>query len=171
MRTSHLTPLIYILTLISVVAIAGCMVKPKAVTKEAEPVIKQQVETVTEPSDMNYEAGDKAYPEGYYIHTVSVPAENISIIAKWYTGDQKNWSVLAKCNPKIKPNRIFLGDKIKIPRSILTRKTPFPPEFIQQFQTEPQRKQKKKNSSAKTKTTATKPTEEEAPLLFGPKGF
>ena len=169
MRPSRHAHLVYFLTLISVFAFTGCMVNPKPpVIKKAAPVIEQPVE---EQPKMEYEAGDAAYPDGYYVHTVSVPAENFSIIAKWYTGEQKNWPVLAKCNPGINPNRIFLGNKIKIPRSIMTRQIPLPPEFIHQFQAEPQRKKKKIISPAKTKTTPVKPVKEDAPLLFGPKGF
>lgn len=174
MRPAHHTYLVSFLTLLSIVVFAGCIVKPKPATiREAAPVIEQPAAAVEEDQQpkMEYEAGDEAYPDGYYIHTVRVPGENISVIARWYTGEQKNWSVLAKCNPKIKPNHIFIGNQIKVPRSIMTRKIPLPPEFIKQSQAEPQRKKKKKSSSTKTKTTLEDPVNEEAPLLFGPKGY
>ncbi len=177
MRPSNHTRLVFFLTLISALVLAGCVPKPKPVGENAAPVPEKPVESVVGQPEMEFQAGDKAYPEGYYVHTVSVPNESISIIARWYTGDQKNWVVLAKCNPAIKPNRIFLGNKIKIPRNMITRQTPLPPEFVQQSQAEPQLKRKKKISQEKTTITPitttppATPEKEEVPLLFGPKGF
>lgn len=179
MRSAQRIHLVYILSLITALVCSGCVPQPKPVTDVAPALtMEQQVE---EYSDSAYEAGDEAYPAGYYIHTVSVPNENISIIAKWYTGSQKNWVVLAECNPTIKPNRIFLGDKIKIPRSLMTRQTKLPAKFVHQTRS---RIKKKKTSKApvpqvQTKTQAaqpaaeekpTKPAEEE-PLFFGPKAY
>ena len=136
---------------------------------------------VGEYSNSDYEAGDEAFPSGYYIHTVSVPNENISIIAKWYTGKQKNWVVLAKCNPTIKPNRIFLGNKIKIPRSIMIRHTELPAKFVHQSHSGVKRKKTSKAPvpQVQTKTQAAQPTAKEKPtkpageepLFFGPKGY
>jgi len=133
MRSSQCIHLVYFFSLITALVCAGCVPQPKQPTTGVAPAL-----TIEQPggkySDMVYEAGDAAYPAGYYIHTVSVPNENISIIAKWYTGSQTNWVVLAKCNPAIKPNRIFLGDKIKIPRSLMTRHTKLPAKFVHQSQ-------------------------------------
>jgi len=161
--------LVYFLALIATFVIAGCLPKTQPVNEDVAPVVEVEP-VVAEQADMEYAEGDEAYPEGYYVHTVSVPDENFSIIAKWYTDEQKNWLVLTKCNPTIKPNRIFLGDKIKIPRSIMTRQTPLTVEFVKQSQSEPQRKRKKKISQSKTKTPV-KPVVEEDPLLFGPKAY
>lgn len=119
--------------------------------------------------------GDKDYPDGYYIHKVRFPDESISIIAKWYTGNLENWKVLAKCNPTITPNRIFLGDQIRIPRILMTRQDPITHEFVEKAQPGPKRIQAKKPSRPQTtlvKTEVkTQPVEEEEPLLFGPKGY
>ncbi|MCP4337718.1 MAG: LysM peptidoglycan-binding domain-containing protein [Desulfobulbaceae bacterium] len=184
MRSSQFIHLVYFLCLITPFVCAGCAPKPKPVLEvepAPEPVIEQPVE---EYSDSKYVEGDEAYPEGYYIHTVSVPGENISIIAKWYTGEQKNWVVLVKCNSAIKPNRIFLGNEIKIPRSIMTRDTELPAEFVRQSYSGAQRKKTTKAPVAQTQTAkpatqpaaeekptqATKQVEEE-PLFFGPKGY
>jgi hypothetical protein len=118
--------------------------------------------------------GDKDYPDGYYIHKVRFPDESISIIAKWFTGDLKNWKVLAKCNPRINPNRIVLGDEIRIPRILMTRQDPITHEFVEQNQPGPKRIQAKKPSRPKAiivkKETTPKPVEEEPPL-FGPKEY
>ncbi|GAB6192989.1 LysM peptidoglycan-binding domain-containing protein [Desulfocastanea catecholica] len=179
MRAAQRIHLVYFLSLITALVCAGCVPQPKTVTDVAPaPTTEHPVE---EYSDSAYAAGDEVYPAGYYIHTVSVPNENISIIAKWYTGSQKNWVVLAECNPTIKPNRIFLGDKIKIPRSLMTRQTELPAKFVHQTYS---RVKKKKTAKApvrqvQTKTQAappaaeeqpTKPAKEE-PLFFGPKGY
>lgn len=180
MRSAQCIHLVSFLSLITALICAGCVPHPKPVTDVA-PALTTEQPVVEEYSDSAYAAGDEAYPAGYYIHTVSVPNENISIIAKWYTGSQKNWVVLAECNPTIKPNRIFLGDKIKIPRSLMTRQTELPAKFVHQTHS---RVKKKKTSKApvpqvQTKTQAaqpaaekkpTKPAEEE-PLFFGPKAY
>ncbi len=167
MRTSLLMHFVYLLALIATLVIAGCLPKAEPVNEDVAPVVEVEP-VVAEHPDMEYAEGDEAHPEGYYVHTVNIPDENISIIAKWYTDKQKNWLVLTKCNPTIKPNRIFLGDKIKIPRSILTRQTPLTVEFVKQSQSELQRK--KKISQSKTKTPV-QPVAEEDPLLFGPKAY
>jgi hypothetical protein len=106
---------------------------------------------------------------------VRFPDESISIIAKWFTGNLSNWKVLAKCNPKINPNRIFLGDEVRIPRILMTRQDPITHEFVEQAQPGPKRIQAKKPirpqaTIVKTETTP-KPVEEEEPPLFGPKAY
>lgn len=172
----HLNPL-FILFLSLLFLCAGCAQKsPKSVESSTQsPEIAQP-----EYPGAVYEAGDSVYPGGYYIHSVSLPDESLSIIAKWFTGDLLNWEVLAKCNPDINPNRIFLGNKIKIPRSIMTRQDPMTAEFVTESQPEP--KHKKAPSVAKTKPartetkppavqSETKPEETDEPILFGPKGY
>ncbi len=54
-----------------------------------------------------------------FLHTVRWSGETLSIIAKWYTGNPENWEALTKANPGLKPNRIFVGDKILIPADLL----------------------------------------------------
>lgn len=81
-----------------------------------------------------YEKGDKAVPSGYYVHTVKLPGESLSIIAKWFTGDLNNWDKLSKYNPAINPNRIHLGDTIRIPRHMMTRHTPMTLQFVEESQ-------------------------------------
>ena len=169
MRPSHQMHRVYPLALLATLVIAGCLPKSNPVIEDVAPMVEVE-SIVAEQPEMEYAAGDAAYPEGYSIHTVSIPEENISIIARWYTDEQKNWLVLVKCNPTIKPNRIFLGDKIKIPRSIMTRQTPLTAEFVKQSRPEPHQKRKKKISQSKNKIPV-KPVVEEDPLLFGPKAY
>jgi hypothetical protein len=174
--------LLFFLSLTLFIVCAGCVakteqnVKPLAEPPAEYPRVVQEEKVVT-------------YPDGYYIHTVKFPQENISIIAKWFTGDATNWEVLAACNPTINPNRIFLGNEIKIPRNIMTRQDAMTLEFVEKHQARPKRKQAKalsrvpvKPAQAETIPLPTEPTplpvqsapepvEEEAPLLFGPKEY
>lgn len=167
---------------------AGCV---STTTENVESTIEQPVQVPEEYTGGIYEAGDETYPGGYYIHTVELADESISIIAKWFTGNMMNWEVLAKCNPSINPNRIFLGNKIRIPRSLMTRQDPMTAEFVQESQPHPKKKgkTKPKPSPAKAETPDNKtqqptvkepavpPAPEEAepvedePLLFGPKDY
>lgn len=154
---------------------AGC-------TQTTKPQTDSSMKPATEQVDSNYLPGDEKYPAGYYLHTVSLADESISIIAKWFTGDLKKWEILAECNPAINPNRIFIGDKIKIPRSIMTRQDPMTPEFVEQSQPKSKRKKSKKPAQSTPEPVPVKPEEtpepevepevepEEEPILFGPKG-
>ena len=163
--------IIYCLCLTVALLSAGCVSKP---AEEVATAIENPVVPLEEYPGAVYEAGDEAYPGGYYIHTVSLPDESISIIAKWFIGDLLQWETLAKCNPTINPNRIFLGNKIRIPRSIMTRHTPMTPEFVAESQPQAQRKKTKKSSLAKTKTTQVEPKSpavDDENILFGPKGY
>ena len=178
MKLSRHAPFVYFFALMVTFFFAGCVFQPKPVNKDVAPALQTPVEPAAleeaETNETFYLPGDADFPEGYYVHTVSIPDENITIIARWYTDARKNWQVLVKCNPDIKPNRIFIGDKIKIPRSLLTQETPLPAKFVQQSQAAPQHKPKKKITPPKPAakpTTPAAPAANEDPLLFGPKGY
>ena len=66
----------------------------------------------------------------YYEHKVRWEGETLSLIAKWYTGSQKNWKVLAKDNSWLEPNDLSVGHKIFIPRNLLKTKKPMPRDFV-----------------------------------------
>ena len=66
----------------------------------------------------------------YYEHKVRWEGETLSLIAKWYTGSQKNWKVLAKDNPWLEPNNISTGHKIFIAKNLLKTKKPMPRDFV-----------------------------------------
>ncbi len=68
-----------------------------------------------------------------FVHTVRWPRETLSIIAKWYTGELENWKALVKANPKLKPNRIYIGNKILIPGDLLKTRKPMPRKFLAEF--------------------------------------
>jgi hypothetical protein len=66
----------------------------------------------------------------YFNHIIKWPGENLSLIARWYTGDAKNWRRLVEVNPGIKPRRIKIGDSILIPEDLLMRRRPMPIEYL-----------------------------------------
>jgi LysM repeat protein len=69
----------------------------------------------------------------YYEHKVRWPGESLSIIAKWYTGSLENWKVLSKINPGIDPNRIQMGERVRIPENLLKTRKPMPENFVASF--------------------------------------
>lgn len=103
--------------------------------------------------------------QAYYIHAVRWEGESLSIIAKWYTGNLKNWKALAQANPGLNPSRIFIGNKIRIPENLLTTREPMPQEFVASFSPEP------KTEPVPSKPAPPSPSEEEEQRLFGPKQY
>jgi len=69
----------------------------------------------------------------YFTHKVRWPGESLSIIAKWYIGSLQDWKLLAKHNPELNPNQIYVGDAIRIPKSRMRTQDPLPREFVEQF--------------------------------------
>jgi len=63
-------------------------------------------------------------------HKIKWPGENLSLIARWYTGSAKNWTRLVEANPGIEPRRIKIGDSILIPADLLKTRQPMPVEFM-----------------------------------------
>lgn len=92
-----------------------------------------------------------------YLHAVRWQGETLAYISKWYTGQFKNWKVLAKANPALNPNRIYKGNQIVIPKGVLKTRKPLPKNFIAVLTP----KTIKKSSVSSKK-------QEELPL-FGPK--
>ncbi len=99
------------------------------------------------------------------IHTVRWPGETLSIIAKWYTGDGKNWKAIAKLNPRIDPKKVVADNKIVIPGNLLKTRVPLPEKYVDQFFS----KSKKKKRPIPAASPPTKDEEEEEFELFGPK--
>jgi hypothetical protein len=128
---------------------------------EAAPAIPEEPRVVG-PKEVEVEPPPEP---AYYIHTVRWPGESVSIIAKWYTGNLENWKVLAQANPELDPNRIFIGNKIRIPENLLKTREPMPQEFVARFTPKP------KEESPPSKTAPPPLSEEEEPKLFGPKQY
>ena len=98
----------------------------------------------------------------YYYHKVKYPGESLSIIAKWYTGEVQNWRALTKANPKLKPNRITVGERIRIPNKLLHTEKPMPQSFVVGSA---------KNAKKKSGPSTASPPDKEPEVfeLFGPK--
>ena len=62
----------------------------------------------------------------YFSHTVQYQGENLSSIAKWYTGASTNWQAIQGANPDLKPNRLRMGTTVLIPSELVIRQDPFP---------------------------------------------
>jgi hypothetical protein len=65
-----------------------------------------------------------------YFHKVRWEGETLSLTAKWYTGDWRNWQVLAKVNPWVDPDKIYAGVKVKIPCQLLKNRKAMPRDFV-----------------------------------------
>ena len=128
-------------------------------TKKAMP--QEFVDAVAKRHKTRKARAGKAKPKpSYYYHKVKYPGESLSIIAKWYTGEVENWRALTKANPKLKPNRIIVGDKIRIPNKLLHTQKPMPQSFIVGSA---------KRKQSKPSTASPPEKEPEVFELFGPK--
>jgi LysM domain len=65
----------------------------------------------------------------YHSHTVRWPGENLIRISWWYTGSGKNWQQIADANPTLKPQRIQIGDSVRIPVRLLKTREPMPKNY------------------------------------------
>ena len=118
----------------------------------------------------------------YYEHKVKWAGETLSIISKWYTGSFENWTVLAKINPGMDPNRMHMGERVRIPENIMKTKKPMPESFVASLSPEMKKappatpdpepfKPKTMRTPPSEEDKAKPPTEEEEPQLFGPKPY
>ena len=148
-------------------------------TKKAMP--KEFVDAVAKRHKTRKAQASMAQPRSsYYYHKVKYPGESLSIIAKWYTGEVENWRALTKANPKLKPNRITVGDKIRIPNKLLHTQKLMPRSFVVgSAKIKKQRPSSPTPSDVKTTKTSQKRSESPPPSpppddievleLFGPK--
>ena len=100
----------------------------------------------------------------YYQHRVSIIGESLSIIAKWFTGNLKNWEQLASANPHLNPNRINIGDEILIPEDMMIRKDPITKGFVDSFTSPP----KKKKAAVKPEPEVSEPEAKAEPVPSPP---
>jgi len=114
--------------------------------------------------------GEKERPRkgpAYYEHKVKWTGESLSIISKWYTDSSENWKVLAQVNPGIDPNRIQIGEKVRVPEDLMKTQKPMPESFVASFGVEkkkappatpePKPSQPKKTEAAPSKEIKAKP--------------
>ncbi len=62
----------------------------------------------------------------YLMHTIQYTGETLSAIARWYTGDVRNWRAIARANPTLDPKRMRIGDTIHIPEEMVINRKPMP---------------------------------------------
>lgn len=72
-------------------------------------------------------------PSGDIVHKVQYPGETLRLITGWYTGDPENASRVARINGMKNPDLLNLGTSVRIPRYLLERSDPLPPEEIQKY--------------------------------------
>ena len=104
---------------------SGCAMLQKSPQKAEQSRETKKVTAVTTTSNSNEDLP--------FFHQVRWQGETLSMIAKWYTGDWKNWKALAEVNPWLKPDNMFTGLKVKIPRQLLKNQKDMPREFVLSF--------------------------------------
>jgi len=108
------------------------------------------------------------------VHKVQWGHETLYTIARWYTGKSSNWRRLAAANPKIKPRRMQIGDKVRIPGPLLNTRRPMPPDYLKPSVIRKPRPAKKKPSKPKpVEKVQTPPIQgpvDQTPALYGPVG-
>jgi hypothetical protein len=171
--------------------LTGCV--PSSKQKKQEAVIIPPPPPLKEQSAQEAQQKDGETPT-HFTHTVRWGGESLSIIAKWYTGDLKNWKALAGANPDLDPDRIRVGDKIRIPKELMKATKPLPRDFVRKhagrapdIQAEPRKKddhplheqpgreppeqEAVEEKSPEEEASKEKAPEEETPELFGPKEY
>lgn len=160
----------YIILIMMILLFVGCAQK-KQTLQEQEPLVVEEPPAQVDHSENTDK--EEQPPPAFLIHTVSFPGENLSLIAKWYTGAAKNWELVAEYNPQINPNRIFKGDKIRIPIELVEQKEPLPKKFIEKFKN--RKKEQTTKDENKTNERDLQQIEEEVTAedlpLFGPKNY
>ena len=101
---------------------SGCAMVKKSPQKADQSRDTKKVTAATVTTNSN--------PDLPFFHQVRWEGETLSLIAKWYTGDWKNWKALAEVNPWVEPNNMFTGLKVKIPRQLLKNQKDMPREFV-----------------------------------------
>ena len=104
----------------------GCAYPPKHAEPQPPPaVVESAPEDIWEFPAETVLPPPLPKPESHpYVHEVRRSGETLISIAKWYTGSRDNWITIAKANPYLNPNRIFIGDNILIPENLLKRRDP-----------------------------------------------
>jgi hypothetical protein len=64
-----------------------------------------------------------------YLHRVQRRGETLILIASWYTGSGDNWRAIARANPELEPLRMQMGERIRIPGSLLRTRMAMPEDY------------------------------------------
>ena len=104
------------------------------------------------------------YSGHYFVYKVKKDQEKLADIARWYTGDSANRTLLARANPDLNPDDLKKGNEVFIPKKLLiARPAAIPPKAASG------------GSTSAVKSAAPEPEtaqlEDENIKLFGPKQF
>jgi hypothetical protein len=72
-----------------------------------------------------------------YLHEVRWPEESLSVIARWYTGNEGNARILAKVTPNLRTNDLRKGDVVFIPQELSRRTDPMTRSYARRYQKAP----------------------------------
>jgi len=76
------------------------------------------------------EVQEPTVDQDVYLHTVQWPGESLSLIAAWYTGDPRNWTILAAVSGGDGSETVRPSEVILIPKALLTTEIPMPRAFV-----------------------------------------
>ena len=125
-------------------AFCGCSMLKKSPQAADKSMETRKVTSVGETTNSN-----ENLP---FFHQVRWEGETLSLIAKWYTGDWRNWKALSEVNPWVEPNNIFAGVKVKIPRQLLKNKNRMTREFVLSYASKNKATSRTKDVSQKEAT-------------------
>ncbi len=88
----------------------------------------------------------------YFRHVVRYPGETMGAISRWYTGETRNWKIIAQLNKSVSPKRISIGDEILIPDELVITGDPLPRKSLKRRRTRRIKKRPAKVSNSSPKT-------------------
>jgi len=68
-----------------------------------------------------------------YLHKVRWPEESLSVIARWYTGNEGNARILAKITPNLRTDDLRKGDVVFIPQELSRRTDSLTRSYARRF--------------------------------------
>jgi hypothetical protein len=68
-----------------------------------------------------------------YLHKVRWPEESLSVIARWYTGNEGNARVLARVTPNLRTNDLRKGDVVFVPQELSRRTDPMTRSYARRY--------------------------------------
>lgn len=114
-------------------------------------------------------------PQTFHEHTIAMQGETLAVIASWYTGDSQNWKAIAEANPELKPNKLRLGDVVRIPDFLVKKTDPLTKKAFQNLVKKTVKVEPKKEDVAPQSTPApvevaptSNPTPQPEPLSVEP---
>jgi len=64
-------------------------------------------------------------------HRIAYSGETLAIIANWYTGKSTNWTLIRDANPGLRPERLNIGQLVRIPGELVIERNPMPRKVLQ----------------------------------------